>query len=198
MISEAAAPGSRRAQLAFNGSVSSDNGKLLLHLYLEDTPSGTALWSRDFVEPAARSDALIDEAKGGAMETMNLVRATYGPPGPLLDPETMLLAIRGGEDTVVPTFANFNDALRQYEEALARRPDSGVVRAAYANALAFAALNGPAADRPELFKRARAEAERTIREHPAQSGTAYFALLVMAQAEAPRDWVGAVARLDRP
>lgn len=196
VVSEPATRGAPNVQLAFNGSVSSEGDQLRLHLFLEDMRSGTTLWSRDFVGPRTRSDALIDEAKGGAMETMNLVRATYGQSGPTLDPETMLLEIRGGEDTVVPTFANFNDALRPYEQALARRPDSGVLRAAYANALATAALNGPPTDRPSLFRRARLEAERTIREHPEQSGVAYLAELVMAQAESPRDWVGAEARLD--
>ncbi len=184
------------AQLAFSGAVSSASGQLRLRLFLEDTRSGTTLWSRDFNEPAARADALIDEAKGGAMETMNLIRPTYGPSGLTEDSDTLLLGIRGGEDLVVPTFANANDAVLQFEQALARRPDSGVLRSAYAAALATAGLGAPPADSAELLRRAQAEAERAIREHHDEAGSAYNTLLVVQQAEAPRDWVGAEARLE--
>jgi hypothetical protein len=191
--------GAPRARLAFAGAVSGADGQVRVRLTLDDEPSGTTLWSRVFAAPAARADALIDEAKGGAMETVNELRATYGPSGPLLDPETTLLGLRGGEDEATPSFAHYNDASREFEQALARRPDSAVLRAAYSGALWQLALQVPSERRAAVLAKARAEAERTIREHPDEPGVgiAYGALLVIRQLQAPpRDWVGMGARLD--
>jgi hypothetical protein len=187
-----------KATLAFGGAVSSANGQLSLHLLLEDTRSGTTIWSGDYAQPAARTDALIDEAKGGAMQTVNDVRGIYGPEGLLLDPETTLLVLRGSEDLAMPSFRSFNDATPQFEQALARKPDSAVLRAAYATALWEAAAFGPDQDRTALLAKGRAEAERTIREHPDEPGVgiAYATLLSIRQLQAPHDWVGAGARLD--
>jgi hypothetical protein len=199
--SSAAQSGAAKAALAFDGAVSSANGQLSLHLQLEDTRSGSTLWSGDYAQPTARTDALIDEAKGGAMETINDVRDIYGPEGPLLDPETMLLVLRGAQDLAMPSFRSFNDATPQFEQVLARKPDLAVLRAAYATALWEAAAFGPGGqeqDRKALLAKGRAEAERTIREYPGEPGVglAYATLLSIRQLQAPHDWVGAGARLD--
>ena len=182
-----------KTQLAFSGAVSSAAGQLRLRLFLEDTRSGTTLWSRDYAEPAARADALVDEAKGGAMETMNLLRTSYGPSGLLTDAETLQLGIRGGEDLVVPTNANSNDAVRQFEQALARHPDYGFLHAAYASALLAAGFSAPPSESADLLRRARAEAELTIRKYPDEAGGARSTLAIIRQVEAPHDLVGAEA-----
>jgi predicted Zn-dependent protease len=145
----------------------------------------------------ARADALIDEAKGGAMAIINTNRPSFGPSGMLLDPETLLLGMRGGEEASMETPGQINDALHQYELALARRPDSGILHAAYASALSEAGFQAPPSERADLFQRARAEAELTIRDHHAQSGLAYLTLLQVAQTGAPRDLLGAAAQLDK-
>jgi tetratricopeptide (TPR) repeat protein len=88
------------------------------------------------------------------------------------------------------------DGVRPYEEALRRRPDSGPLRARFAYALSQLALASPAAERAQPFQRARTEAERVIREHPSEAGMARLALLTIAQAQAPRDWVAAEKGLD--
>jgi DNA-binding winged helix-turn-helix (wHTH) protein len=188
--------GPASAQLAFSGAVSSDGSQLSLHLVLEDTRTNTTLWSRDYAQPASRADALIDEAKGGAMEAANLVRAAYGPSGLLDDSETLLLGMRGGEESVLPTSEARSDAVHDTQLALARHPSSGVLHAAYASELASAGLVATPNERVDIFRRARAEAERTIREHPEASGLAYLALLVIARSEAPRDFVDGQSRLD--
>lgn len=188
--------GAGKAQLAFEGAVSAAGGKTRLRLTLEDKRTGTTLWSRDFAEPDARADALIDEAKGAAIEVTNLVRGSYGRAGLTTDSETLLHGMRGGEDAILPTPEAANDAIHEYELALARTPDSGVLRAAHANGLVIAAGGAPTSARAEMLRRAKAEAERVIRDHPAWSGGAYLALLQVAQLEAPRDLVGARRRLD--
>jgi DNA-binding winged helix-turn-helix (wHTH) protein len=188
--------GSVKAPLAFGGAVSSADGQLRLRLTLEDTRSGTTLWSRDFTEPAARADALIGRAEGGAMETMNLERMFNGPSGPLFDPETTMLALRS-MDIIGPQMSfSPPDELGEYEKALARQPNSGILRAIYAQMLVAAALTRPSADRPELLRQARAEAERTIHERPAEAAHAYWTLLVIDQMAAPQDWGGTESRLD--
>jgi hypothetical protein len=188
--------GAGKAQLAFSGGVSSAGGQHRLRLTLEDKRSGTALWTRDFAEPDARAEALIDRAKGAAIEVANDVRPAYGRSGLLLDSETLLHGMRGGQEAVMPTSDALNDAVHEYEAALARTPDSGIVRAAYANGLLLASGGAPPATAAQMRAHAKAEAQRVIREHPAQSGVAHLTLLQVAQAEAPRDWVGAQARLD--
>jgi hypothetical protein len=188
--------GARRAQLAFSGAVSVASGQTQLRLTLEDKRSGTTLWSRDFAESDARGDALIDEAKGAAIEVTNLVRPLYGPSGPLVDSETLLHALRGGEDAVLPTTDAANDAVHEYELALARTPDSAILQAAHANVLVLAAQGAPAPVRGDMLRRAKGEAERVIREHPRSSGVAYLALLGISRTRAPRDWVGEQKQLD--
>jgi DNA-binding winged helix-turn-helix (wHTH) protein len=127
--------GSAKVQLAFGGAVSSERGDLALHLVLEDTRSGTTLWSRNYVESSARSEALIDEAKGGALEATNLLRASFGPEGLTGDPESIRLGMRGGEEAVLPTIEAQNDAVHDTEQALMRAPNSGLLHAAYASDL---------------------------------------------------------------
>lgn len=192
----AGGPPGARAPLAFGGAVSSSAGQLRLHLFLEETRSATTVWSRDYAEPTTRSDALIGEAEGGAMETVNVTRSFFGPSGLLLDPETMLLAIRGAEETIAPAGFMGADALRLFEQALERRPDSAALRAAYAAALVQVSAGAPPADRAQMLARARAESERVIREQPDQAGPARYALTLVAEAQAPRDLVGEEARLD--
>jgi tetratricopeptide (TPR) repeat protein len=183
-------------QLAFGGTVSSADGGLRLHLVLNDLRSGTELWSGDYAEPAARADALIDEAKGGAIETINIIRPGYGRGGLVLDPETNLLGLRSGLETVMPTATSRRDAVHDIEQALARDPDSPLVRSAHAIDLAMAGVMAAPSDQADLFKQAQAEAQRTIREHPDQPGTSHLALLVVANTQAPRDWVGNLARVE--
>jgi DNA-binding winged helix-turn-helix (wHTH) protein len=198
LASGAKAPAPAPAQLAFDGVLSSADGQLYLHLVLADTLTGIAVWAHDFTETTARPDALTDAAKGGALETMHLVREAEGRSGAPLDAETLQLAIRGGEILNAPSMADQEkeDGVRPYEEALRRRPDSGALRARYAYALSQLALASPPAERAQPFQRARAEAERVIREHPSDAGMARLALLTIAQAQAPNDWVAAEKGLD--
>jgi DNA-binding SARP family transcriptional activator len=190
------AGGLTKAPLTFGGAVTGADGELRLRLTLDDSRSGETLWSRDYTEPAQRGDALIGRAEGGAMEVINLVRMFNGPSGPLLDSETTRLALRS-MDSVNPQMSlGLPDELGEFERALARRPDSGFLRAIYAQMLVAAVWVRPPADRAELFRRARTEAERTIREHPDQAAHAYQALLMIDQISAPQDLAGAEARLD--
>ena len=192
----AGASPSTQAPLAFHGAVSSSGGELRLRFFLEEPKSATTIWSRDYAEPAARSDALIGEAQGGAMEAVNITRSFYGRSGLLLDPETMLLAIRGGEELISPSSFMGDDDLRLFEQALDRRPDSAVLRAGYAAALVQVSVGAPPAERAQMLARAQAEDERIIREQPDQAGDARYNLAQIAEARTPRDLVGEEARLD--
>ena len=197
LASGAKAPVPAKAQLAFNGALSGGNGELRLHMVLVDTHTGRAVWAHDVTETPDRADALVDAAKGAALQTMHLVREAEGPSTPPLDADTLQLAIRGGEILNAPTMmASQEDGVRSYEEAVKRRPDSAALRARYAYALSQFALESPEAERAQPFQRARTEAERVIREHPNEAGMAWLALLTISQAQAPRDWVGAEKRLD--
>jgi DNA-binding winged helix-turn-helix (wHTH) protein/tetratricopeptide (TPR) repeat protein len=186
-----------RAPLTFGGSVASAGGQLHLQLYLEDTPAGAKIWSREFVEPVERADSLIDEAEGGAMEATNIVRGFYGRSGLLLDPETALLTIRGSENMIEPTTDNSVDSVRDLEQALSRRPDQPGLHTSYAAALVAGSAAAPAAERAQMLSRARDEVETVIRAHRDTDGAAAHTLALIEQAEAPLDWVGAEKRLDQ-
>jgi hypothetical protein len=130
------------------------------------------------------------------MEVINDVRPGYGPEGLLADSETLRLGLSGGEALNLPTTTEAADAVHDFEQALARRPDSGVLRASYAAALAIAGVGASPEARAGLLGRARAEAERAIREHRDQAGSAYATLLALDQVASPHDWVSAEAELD--
>jgi DNA-binding winged helix-turn-helix (wHTH) protein len=186
-----------KVQLTFGGVVSGADGQMRLHLTLNDVRSDTVLWSGDYAEPAARADALIEEAKGGAIESINLIRPAYAENGLVLDPETNLLFVRDGEVTNMWTFASRTEAVHDIEQALSRDPSSGLLHATYAADLASAGDLATPSERTDLYKRARAEALRAIREHHDQSsGLAYAALVYASTRLSPRDLVGNLGRLE--
>ncbi len=185
-----------KAPLAFEGAISSAADGLRLRLLLVDTRSRTSVWSREFAERADREDALVDAARGAALETMHLVGEADSDSASPLDPATLQLAVEGGESLTLPALSRPFDAVRAYEEALRRRPDSGALRAHYAYALSQLAFGSPAAENALRLHQARAEAERVIREHPGQAGMAWLALAAVAQAEAPHDWLATEQRLN--
>ena len=182
-----AAAGERRAAFRVNGTVRAEAGRLYVRMFLEDPRAGLTLWSREISGPTGDSARLREAAAAAAADAIWMALEPRRQRGLKLDPETLALHIRGGEQLKHPSQVREREALRSFEQVAARAPAFAAGRGNLAMMLAIEATMAPQTERAALRERARREAQAAIRIDAAAGGAAYEALYRVSRLERPAE-----------
>jgi tetratricopeptide (TPR) repeat protein len=167
--------------------VDEDAGRFRTRLYLEDRRTGTALWSEEFEGAADRAQPLADQAAAAATDIMYTAIEARRQPGLSLSPQALGLYVQAVQYIANPEPLHAGDAQRDLEQALQLAPAFVAARSTYALELAETGAQRSSPERERLWTLATAEANRAIRQDPAEAGAAYDALYRLERARNPTD-----------
>lgn len=184
-ISAGARQSPRRADMVLGGSVGRDGGLWRVRAYLKDPRADFILWTDDFERPVERSGGLRDEVAAASTEAVYAILETKRQKGLRLDPQTLALYVKGLDALKTPALLREGVPLRAFEQVVERAPTFVDGRAHLALSLQMASLVAAPDRRPDLRRRARAEAVRAIGEGAEDAGAAFDALYFLEREEAP-------------
>jgi hypothetical protein len=163
--------------------------------YLEDRASHTTLWSVRYTRPMAEEGALRDQVAVAVTETLYNLHMSLKQRGLRLDPATRALHLRATA-ALVSSQQPFlpGEARRLLEQEVARAPNFAEAHGQLALTLLIDAEGAAPAEREALRRRARQEAELSLRLDPVTSASAYNVLFSLARLEHPLDIAGAERR----
>ena len=186
-LDESGAVARRSADLVIGGTVARDGDLWRVRAFLKDARADFVIWTEDFDRPAEQSEGLRDEVATAAAETVYVVLEANRQKDLRLDPQTLALFVRGTQAMKTHGILREAISLRAFEQIVERVPDFADGRAHLAMSLQWEAAAAPPERKPELYRRARAEARRAIERYPTTSGAAFDALYFLERQEVPGD-----------
>lgn len=191
-----------KADLRVGGSARREGATLRVRAYLEDGRDRVTLWSRQYERPAAEEEVLRTQVAVDLSDNLLDALEPLQQKGLKVDSRTLALWLsataRHRQGTVR---GDPRIAAQAFEQVVERAPDFARARGMMAQSLALASPGVAPAEAAALRRRARAEAEKSIRTDPMTADAGYDTLYWLTRMERPTDlaaaedvWIAGLAR----
>ena len=176
-----------RSGMMLGGSVIEAGDTLKVFAQLQDAKSGVSLWSQEFQDSAANSDALSNAITIAAAEPLYELREINLQKGLKVSAEELAPLMKSQQMINNPRVFDQGMLRQTYQAAMARAPDIAYTHANLAVSLVQDGARSPPDERAALFAQARREANIAFNISPAASGGGYDARYLISVYNQPGD-----------
>lgn len=176
-----------RPGMILGGSVIETGDSLKVFAQLQDAKSGVSLWSQEFQESAANSDALSNAITIAAAEPLYELREINLQKGLKVSAEDLAPLMKSQQMINNPRVFDQGMLRQTFQAAIARAPNVAYAHGNLAVTLVQDGARSPPDERRALFAQARSEAEIAFKISPPASGGGYDARYLISVYDQPGD-----------
>jgi len=183
----AASTANTRSGMILGGSVIEAGDELKVFAQLQDAKSGVSLWSQEFQDSAANSDALSNAITIAAAEPLYELREINLQKGLKVSADDLAPLMKSQQMINNPRVFDQGMLRQTFEAAVARAPNVAYEHGNLAVTLVQDGARSPPDQRQALFAQARSEANIAFKISPAASGGGYDARYLISVYNQPGD-----------